>query len=106
MTIVEQVISEEEAKMPKVYNDEYYKIVLGNHISDRHIALLKIKRRKKKFKRLPMNKMSIRDCYEEIYHDETIRGLNVLGLPENKASIRGNKIAITAAWTYYNSIRR
>ena len=105
MSIVDKIIAEEEAKIPKVYNDDYYKIVLGNNISDRHIVLLKIKRIKKKFRRLPLNKMSVRDCYEEIYHDETIRGLRDLELSENDASVRGNKIAIRATWVYYNLIR-
>lgn len=35
------IIANCEAEMPKCYNEEFYKIHLGNAICDAHIALLK-----------------------------------------------------------------
>lgn len=45
MNRVDTIIAEEEAKMPFVYNEQWYKIVLANNICDRHIEILKQRRK-------------------------------------------------------------
>jgi len=44
MNIVNIIIKEEEALMPKCYTTKRYKEVLADRICNRHIALLKYRR--------------------------------------------------------------
>lgn len=50
--LVKKVIEISERNMPKCYNYEYYKVSLGNKISDTHIALLKARKILNSFREL------------------------------------------------------
>lgn len=45
---VADIITDCESNMPKCYNDEYYKIYLANAISNRHIEILKERKKRER----------------------------------------------------------